>query len=92
VAVGTVLLSLYLLSDRETAVESAAVGLRRSGRLCTLVVAALLLASAIGTLVPAEAIRGLLGETAGVGGVVLTALAATFWLWSPTGERPPSPG
>jgi hypothetical protein len=72
---GTVALYLYLaVRDRETATESAVGGLRRFGSLVTLVVAALMLASAIGSLVPGTAVRGLLGEAAGARGVVLAGV------------------
>lgn len=75
VIVGTVLLYLGLLVRRpDVARESARSGVEQFSRLVTLVVAALFLASAIGTLLPREAVGSLLGSAAGPGGVVLAGL------------------
>lgn len=62
----------YLALERPTeAKASAEGGLRRFAGLFTLIVAALFLASAIGTLVPTDLAQGSLGEGAGISGVVL---------------------
>ncbi|MFB6079770.1 MAG: permease [Haloferacaceae archaeon] len=75
VIVGTALVYLVLAVRRPaTARESARGGLEQFASLFTLVVAALLLASAIGTLLPREAVGRLLGAAAGIRGVVLAGL------------------
>lgn len=75
VILGTLGLYTYLFyarpADGKAAVRN---GLVLFGRLFTLILSALLLASAIGALVPAARIRQMLGETAGVGGTVLAGL------------------
>jgi uncharacterized membrane protein YraQ (UPF0718 family) len=75
VVLGAIALYGYLFvtrpGDAKAAVRN---GLALFGRLFTLILAALLLASAVETLVPAEAIRGALGEAAGAGGTVLSGL------------------
>lgn len=75
VIVATVLVYLYLFLRRpDDAKASLRNGLETFGRLFTLIVAALLLASAIGVLVPPSAIEGSIGEAAGPQGVVLAGL------------------
>ncbi|MFB6070048.1 MAG: hypothetical protein ABEJ76_03415 [Halanaeroarchaeum sp.] len=75
VILGTVVVYAALLLRRpEDARESAVSGLRRFGGLFTLIVAALFLASAIGTVLPREMVGGLLGRAAGPQGVVLAGL------------------
>lgn len=75
VILGTIALYGYLAVRRpEDARESARRGASMLAGLLTLVVAALFLASAIETLVPAEAIRSLVGESAGPAGIVLAGL------------------
>lgn len=75
VVVGTVVIYGYLLvkrpADARSSIEN---GSRTFVRLFTLILAALLLASAIGTLVPTGAIRSTLGESAGPMGVVIAGL------------------
>lgn len=75
VIVGTLAVYAVLVVRRpETARESAEGGLRRFANLFTLIVAALFLASAIGTLLPREAVGSLLGQAAGVHGTLLAGL------------------
>lgn len=75
VIVGTIVLYASLVIRRpEAARESFAGGARMLVGLATLVIAALLLASAVETLVPASAISSLVGESAGPEGVVLAGL------------------
>ncbi|MFW5956213.1 MAG: hypothetical protein ACOCQY_02305 [Halorhabdus sp.] len=75
VVIGAIVLYAYLFATRpDDAVDAVKNGLALFGRLFTLILAALLLASAIGALVPAETIRQVLGETAGVGGTVLAGV------------------
>ncbi|MFB6129119.1 MAG: hypothetical protein ABEJ47_05075 [Halorhabdus sp.] len=75
VVLGAVGLYGYLFVTRpEDATDAARDGLALFARMFTLVLAALLLASAIGALVPAETIRQVLGETAGVGGTILAGV------------------
>lgn len=75
VIVGTVVVYAILFLRRpEDARESAGEGARMFVRLFTLILAALLLASAIGTLIPTGAVESTLGESAGPGGVVLAGL------------------
>lgn len=75
VIVGTVIVYAYLFFRRpDDARSSAESGTRTFVRLFTLILAALLLASAIGTLVPTGAVESTLGESAGPGGIVLAGL------------------
>lgn len=75
VILATILVYVYLVARRpEDARESVESGLRRFAGLVTLIVAALFLASAIGTLVPTELAESALGGDAGVRGVVLAGL------------------
>ena len=75
VILGTIALYGYLAVRRpEDARASAERGASMLTGLVTLIVAVLLLASAVGTLVPAEAIRSLVGTSAGPSGVVLAGL------------------
>ncbi|MFB6163441.1 MAG: hypothetical protein ABEJ86_08395 [Halococcoides sp.] len=60
--------------DADTARANLRDAARTFGRLFTLIVAAMLLASAIGALVPVEAVRATLGGTAGPPGGVLGGL------------------
>jgi uncharacterized membrane protein YraQ (UPF0718 family) len=75
VVLGTIVVyaSLFVRrpDDARTSVEN---GGRTFVRLFTLILAALLLASAIGTLVPAGAVQSTLGESAGPSGVVIAGL------------------
>ncbi|MFB6150284.1 MAG: hypothetical protein ABEJ40_00615 [Haloarculaceae archaeon] len=72
VVIGTVVVYVALAARRPAAArESAAGGLRRFARLGSLIVAALLLASAVQTLLPAALVRSYLGEAAGPPGVLL---------------------
>ncbi|MGA9402004.1 hypothetical protein [Haladaptatus sp.] len=75
VILGTIVLYVYLSVRRpDAARESFESGARMLVGLATLVLAALLLASAIETLVPASAISRLVGGSAGTPGVVLAGL------------------
>ncbi|WP_181684691.1 hypothetical protein [Halorhabdus salina] len=75
VVLGAIALYGYLFATRPgDATAAVRNGLVLFGRLFTLIIAALLLASAVETLVPAAAIRGVLGEAAGPGGTVLSGL------------------
>lgn len=79
VVLGTVgVYAVLLLTDPGAARESALRGLTTFGQLFTLIVASLLLASAIGTVLPREAITGRLGGSANarqvIGAGVLTGL------------------
>ena len=75
VILGTLALYVYLAVFRpEDARASARRGVSMLTRLLTLIVAALLLASAVQTLVPAESIRSTVGASAGPTGVVLAGL------------------
>jgi uncharacterized membrane protein YraQ (UPF0718 family) len=75
VVVGAIGLYAYLFVTRPA---DAKAGVRNTvvvfGRLFTLIVAALLIASAIGTLVPTATIKALLGEAAGPQGAILAGL------------------
>jgi uncharacterized membrane protein YraQ (UPF0718 family) len=62
--------AVLLIVDPAAARESAVRGLTTFGRLFTLIVASLLLASAIGTVLPRQAITTRLGGTASVSNVV----------------------
>jgi uncharacterized membrane protein YraQ (UPF0718 family) len=79
VILGTVVVYGYLLvrrpADTRSSIES---GTRTFVRLFTLILAALLLASAIGTLVPTGAVQSTLGESAGPTGVVVAGLLGGF--------------
>lgn len=76
---GTALVYVVLLVRRPaTARESAREGLGRFGRLFTLILAALLLAGAIGTVLPADAVGRVLGEAGGTGGAVLAGVLGGF--------------
>lgn len=67
----TVVVYLILaVRRRDTARESVRNGLQQFAGLFTLIVAALFLASAIGTLLPSESVSGVLGAAAGVRGGV----------------------
>ena len=75
VVVGTLVLYGYLAVRRPSTARAAAErGAKTLGTLTTLVLAALLLASAIGRLLPRDAVAGLIGGAAGVPGVVLAGL------------------
>lgn len=75
VVLGCIGLYAYLFATRpEDARASVRNGLALFGRLFTLILAALLIAAAIGTLVPDEAVQSSLGATAGPGGTVLAGL------------------
>ncbi|MFB6114596.1 MAG: hypothetical protein ABEJ58_10905 [Halodesulfurarchaeum sp.] len=75
VVLGTIGVYGYLLARKpDVARRSAEGGLRRFAGLFTLIVAALFLASAIGTLVPTGGARAVLGESAQVGGIVFAGL------------------
>lgn len=75
VIVSTILVYVYLVARRPTdARESVEKGGRRFAGLFTLIVAALFLASAIGTLVPTGLAHGTLGSAAGIRGVVLAGV------------------
>lgn len=75
VILATALVYAYLLYARPADARAAAgQGFRRFLALFTLIVAALLLASAIGTLVPTDLAEGALGGGAGIRGVVLAGL------------------
>lgn len=75
VILGTVVVYAALLLRRpEDARASAKEGAWTFVRLFTLILAALLLASAIGTLVPTGMVESTLGESAGPGGIVLAGL------------------
>ncbi|MCO8243591.1 MULTISPECIES: hypothetical protein [unclassified Haladaptatus] len=75
VILGTIVLYVYLSVRRpDAARESFESGARMLVGLATLVLAALLLASAIETLVPASAINGLVGGSAGTTGVLLAGV------------------
>lgn len=75
VIVGTVVLYVYLGVRRPA---DARASLERGGRMLlslgTLILAALFLAAALGSLVPAATIAGYVGATAGLKGVVLAGL------------------
>lgn len=74
---GTVILYIYLLLFRpEDAVKSLKGGLMNFFALFTLIIAALLLASAIRTLIPRESIQRYLGPKAGLRGVLTGGLLA----------------
>lgn len=75
VILGTVLLYVVLVVWRPTvARESARSGVGQFASLFILIVAALFLANAIGTLLPREAVARVLGSAAGPSGVVLAGL------------------
>ncbi|GAD53454.1 hypotheical conserved protein [Halarchaeum acidiphilum MH1-52-1] len=75
VVIGTLVLYGYLAVRRpDTAREAAERGAKTLVGLATLVLAALLLASAIGELLPREAVAGLVGHAAGASGIVLAGL------------------
>jgi len=75
VVVGTLVLYGYLVVRRpEDARAAAADGARTLVALATLVLAALLLASAVGELLPGHAVAGLVGGAAGVTGIALAGL------------------
>ncbi|MFB6267110.1 MAG: hypothetical protein ABEI31_05585 [Halodesulfurarchaeum sp.] len=79
VILGTIVVyGLLLYRQPDVARESAVGGLRQFVSLFTLIVAALFLASAIGTLIPRGAASHFLGEAAGPGGVVLAGLLGGF--------------
>lgn len=72
VILGTLVVYAVLVVRRPAAArESAEGGVRQFANLFTLIVAALFLASAIGTLLSQEAVGGLLGSTAGLRGTLL---------------------
>lgn len=75
VVVGAIALYGWLvLNDPATARASAASGLGTFGHLFTLILASLLIASALETVLPTDALAAYLGETAGARGVVLAGL------------------
>lgn len=77
VVVGTLLLYAVLAATRpDVARASAASGVSTVAHLFTLIVAALLLASAIGTLLPEDRLQSSLGESAGPGQAALAGLVA----------------
>ncbi|MFB6152713.1 MAG: hypothetical protein ABEJ27_00530 [Halodesulfurarchaeum sp.] len=79
VILGTVVVYGVLLYRRpDVARESAVGGLRQFAGLFTLIIAALFLASAIGTLIPRGAASQFLGTAAGLEGVVLAGLLGGF--------------
>lgn len=75
VVLGAVVMYLYLFVRRPAdAIEAVKNGLKLFARMFTLILAALLLASAIGALIPAEAIQQVLGDTAGIGGAIVAGV------------------
>ncbi|WP_136688065.1 permease [Halorhabdus amylolytica] len=75
VVLGAVTMYLYLFVKRPTdAIEAIKNGLKLFARMFTLILAALLLASAIGALIPAETVQQILGDTAGVGGAIVAGV------------------
>ncbi|MFB6164634.1 MAG: hypothetical protein ABEJ31_05700 [Haloarculaceae archaeon] len=89
VIVGTVALYVALLVRRpEVARESARSGVGQFANLFTLIVAALLLASAIGTLLPEEAIVRYLGSGGGPANAVLAGLVGGALFGGPYGTYP----
>lgn len=72
---GAIALYLYLsFYDPQAAKESATQGLRTFVSLLTLILAALMIASAIETVVPTDLIAGWLGEQAGARGVATAGI------------------
>lgn len=75
VVVGAIVLYLWLAISRP---DAASAGVRGAGEtfvhLFTLILASLLLASAIGTLLPSETVASMLGDAAGPRSVVLAGL------------------
>jgi len=75
VVLGAVTTYLHLFVTRPTdAIEAIKNGVKLFARMFTLILAALLFASAIGALIPAETVQQLLGDTAGVGGAIVAGV------------------
>lgn len=75
VVVGAVVVYATLaITDPATARSSAAGGLALFGRMVSLVIASLLLASALGHALPEDRVAATLGSAAGPGGVVLAGI------------------
>lgn len=75
VVIGAILVYAWLFfTDPATARASAVSGVSTFVHMFTLILAALLIASAIETLLPKDALAGLIGDAAGARGVVLSGL------------------
>lgn len=75
VVIGAIVTYLWLwLTDPATATESAASGLETFVNMFTLILASLLIASALETVLPRNALAGWIGDAAGARGVVLAGL------------------
>ena len=80
--------AVLIVIDPAAARESAASGLTTFGELFTLIVASLFLASAIGTLVPREAITERLGGDASTGNVIAAGFLTGLFPTGPYGVYP----
>ncbi|WP_136688064.1 permease [Halorhabdus amylolytica] len=75
VVIGAIVVYAWLaLSDPATAQASAVSGVGTFVQMFTLILASLLIASAIETLLPRDALAGLIGDGAGARGVILSGL------------------
>jgi hypothetical protein len=89
VVLGAVAVFIWLaFTDPNAARESAASGIGTFGRMFTLILASLLIASALETVLPRDALADWLGEAAGPKGVVLAGLLGGLLPGGPYGTYP----